>query len=153
MNDKFRVLIVSFCSFVVKKSKSKYMKLHHIAIWVDNLDKIKDYYMKHFGALSNEMYTNTTTGFRSYFLSFDSGSQIEVMHRADIVQNQNSTIDQYKGYIHISFTVGSREEVDAKAVELKEAGYPILRGPRVTGDSYYEFETLDPEGNRLEVMY
>lgn len=129
------------------------MKLHHIAIWVDSLEKIRDYYMKHFGAKSNEIYTNTTTGFKSYFLSFDSGSQIEVMHRADIAENRNNTIDQYKGYIHISFTVGSREEVDTKAQELAEAGYPILRGPRVTGDGYYEFETLDPEGNRLEIMY
>jgi len=129
------------------------MKLHHVAIWVDNLEKIKEYYIKHFDATSNEIYVNPTTGFRSYFLSFQSGSQMEVMHRADIAENKNSTIDQYKGYIHISFLVNSTEEVDAKAEELKEAGYPILRGPRTTGDGYYEFETLDPEGNRLEVMF
>ena len=28
----------------------------------------------------------------------------------------------------------------------------ILRGPRKTGDGYYEFETLDPDNNRLEVQ-
>ncbi len=128
------------------------MKLHHIAIWANDLDKIRDYYIKHFAATSNEMYTNPNTGFRSYFLSFASGSQIEVMHRGDIPDNKNNTVEQYKGYIHISFLVGSREEVDAKAKELGDAGFPILRGPRVTGDGYYEFETLDPEGNRLEVM-
>jgi lactoylglutathione lyase len=43
------------------------------------------------------------------------------------------------------------EEVDAKAMELKENGYSILSGPRKTGDGYYEFETLDPDNNRLEV--
>lgn len=129
------------------------MKLHHIAIWVDDLDKIRDYYMRYFDARSNEIYVNTTTGFKSYFLSFQSGSQIEIMHRADIAENRNNTIDQYRGYIHTSFIVNSKEEVDAKAEELRNAGYPILRGPRITGDGYYEFETLDPEGNRLEVMY
>ena len=53
----------------------------------------------------------------------------------------------------MAFVVDSIEEVDMKAEELKNAGYQILRGPRQTGDGYYEFETLDPEGNRLEVMF
>jgi lactoylglutathione lyase len=42
-------------------------------------------------------------------------------------------------------------EVDEKARALQLAGFPILRGPRKTGDGYYEFETLDPDRNRLEV--
>jgi lactoylglutathione lyase len=41
--------------------------------------------------------------------------------------------------------------VDAKANELRAAGFPILNGPRKTGDGYYEFETVDPDQNRLEV--
>ncbi|WP_029904346.1 VOC family protein [Prevotella sp. 10(H)] len=129
------------------------MLLHHVAIWVSDLEKIKEYYVNHFGATANELYTNKTTGFRSYFLTFASGSQLEVMHRDDIPDNANNTITQYKGYIHLAFAVNSAEEVDNKLEELKAAGYPILRGPRVTGDGYYEFETLDPENNRLEVIF
>lgn len=128
------------------------MKLHHIATWVSNLETIRTYYSTFFGATSNEKYTNHETGFSSYFLRFDSGSEIEIMHRNDIPDNANDTITQYKGYIHLSFLVNTKEEVDAKAKELSQAGYPILKGPRVTGDGYYEFETLDPEKNRLEVM-
>lgn len=128
------------------------MKLHHIATWVSDLEIIKAYYSKFFGATSNEKYLNYETGFSSYFLRFDSGSEIEIMHRKDIPDNANDTITQYKGYIHLSFLVDTKEEVDAKAKELSIAGYPILRGPRITGDGYYEFETLDPERNRLEVM-
>jgi lactoylglutathione lyase len=41
--------------------------------------------------------------------------------------------------------------VDNKFLELKNAGFRILRGPRKTGDGYYEFETLDPDNNRIEV--
>lgn len=128
------------------------MKLHHTAIWVNDLEKIKDYYMRFFHATSNEKYINPETGFSSYFLSFESGSQLEIMHRGDIPDNANDTIKQHKGYIHLSFLVDSRKDVEAKAKELQEAGFPILRGPRQTGDGYYEFETLDPEWNRLEVM-
>ena len=42
-------------------------------------------------------------------------------------------------------------EVDEKAKQLKEAGFPIFSGPRKTGDGYYEFKTLDPDQNRIEV--
>ena len=34
---------------------------------------------------------------------------------------------------------------------LRESGFKILGEPRKTGDGYYEFETLDPDNNRLEV--
>jgi lactoylglutathione lyase len=43
------------------------------------------------------------------------------------------------------------QEVDEKAVQLQSGGFKILRGPRKTGDGYYEFETLDPDDNRIEV--
>lgn len=128
------------------------MIIHHVAIWVNDLEKVKNYYIKYFGAQSNEKYMNPTTGMSSYFLSFGSGCQIEIMHRANIPDNLNDTVKQHKGYIHICLFVDSVEEVESKAQELKTGGYEILRGPRRTGDGYYEFETLDPEGNRLEVM-
>jgi lactoylglutathione lyase len=71
---------------------------------------------------------------------------------ANIPDNQNDTIKaQHLGIIHLAFGVDSMEEVDQKAKELQQAGYPILSGPRKTGDGYYEFETLDPDNNRLEV--
>jgi lactoylglutathione lyase len=41
--------------------------------------------------------------------------------------------------------------VNDKLIELKKDGYNILRGPRKTGDGYWEFETLDPDNNRIEV--
>jgi lactoylglutathione lyase len=47
--------------------------------------------------------------------------------------------------------VATKETADEKARLLAAAGYKILSGPRKTGDGYYEFETLDPENNRIEV--
>lgn len=129
------------------------MRLEHVAIWVKDLDNMKKYYMDFFDAKSNELYNNTNTGFNSYFLTFKSGARLELMTRNDIPDNLNDTIDkQHKGIIHLAFSVDTMAEVDNKAKELESKGYRILRGPRRSGDGYYEFETLDPENNRLEVI-
>ncbi|WP_165043081.1 VOC family protein [Dysgonomonas sp. ZJ709] len=130
------------------------MKLDHAAIWTNNLEKLKEYYVQFFDAAPNNIYVNETTHFSSYFLSFESGARLEIMHRSDIPDNKNDIINlQYKGLIHLAFSVDSKDKVDAKAKQLAEAGYQILRGPRTSGDGYYEFETIDPENNRLEVIY
>jgi lactoylglutathione lyase len=128
------------------------MTLEHVAIWTDNLEKLKDFYSKFFGAVPNEKYTNTTNGFQSYFLRFESGARLELMSMPGIAGNLNDTIHgQHKGIVHLAFGVNTISGVNAKADELKRNGLRILRGPRKTGDGYYEFETLDPDNNRLEV--
>ena len=74
------------------------------------------------------------------------------MSMIGIPDNTNDTITrQHLGIIHLAFGVNTIADVDQKAIELKAAGLPILSGPRKTGDGYYEFETLDPDNNRLEV--
>ena len=129
------------------------MKLEHLAIWTNQLEVLKTYYETHFNAKANEKYTNRATGFQSYFLSFETGARLEIMSKTGIPSNKNDTIQaQYLGLIHFAFEVETMAEVEQKAVELQAAGYPILRGPRKTGDGYYEFETLDPDNNRLEVQ-
>jgi lactoylglutathione lyase len=41
--------------------------------------------------------------------------------------------------------------VDELTQRLKDDGYPVLDGPRRTGDGYYESVVLDPDGNRIEL--
>jgi len=128
------------------------MKLEHVAIWTDDLESLKTYYQRYFGGIPNAKYTNEKKGFQSYFLTFESGARLELMSMKGIPANQNDTVQsQHTGIIHMAFGVGSMKEVDEKAEELRVAGYPILSGPRKTGDGYYEFETLDPDNNRIEV--
>src|SRR5678816_798962 len=128
------------------------MTLEHVAIWTDNLNELKDYYVKYFGGTSNEKYINEAKRFESYFISFTSGARLEIMKMPGIPDNINDrVIAQHKGIIHLAFSVGTKREVDEKAKELEHDGFKILRGPRKTGDGYYEFETLDPDNNRLEV--
>ena len=128
------------------------MIIEHLAIWTQNLETLKDYYIQYFGAQANDKYTNVQKQFQSYFLSFASGARLELMSRPDIPANANDPVTaQYLGLIHFAFGVDTMAEVDQKVEELRAAGFPILSGPRKTGDGYYEFETLDPDNNRIEV--
>ncbi len=128
------------------------MTLEHVAIWTQNLEQLKDFYVTYFGGLPNEKYNNPQKQFSSYFIRFKSGARLELMSRPDIPANVNdSIVKQYLGIIHLAFGVDTMDELDRKAEELKNAGFQILSGPRKTGDGYYEFETLDPDNNRIEV--
>ncbi len=129
------------------------MKLEHIAIWTDNIELLRNYYVSFFDGQSNEMYINPKTQFQSYFIAFESGARLEIMSMPNIPDNTNDIINaQHKGIIHIAFSVDSKQEVDAKAALLQTNGFELLNGPRVTGDGYYEFVTLDPDKNRIEVI-
>jgi len=128
------------------------MTLEHVAIWTDKLEELKDYYTKYFGGTSNDKYTNEKNQFHSYFLTFKSGARLEIMTMPDIPENKNDKVAaQHKGIIHLAFGVDTKQEVEDKARQLESDGFKILRAPRQTGDGYYEFETLDPDNNRLEV--
>jgi lactoylglutathione lyase len=128
------------------------MTLEHVAIWTDKLEEMKDYYVKYFGGIPNDKYINKNNQFESYFLTFESGARLEIMTRPNIPDNTNDRVTaQHKGIIHLAFGADTKKEVEEKAKQLEAAGFKILSGPRKTGDGYYEFETLDPDDNRLEV--
>jgi len=128
------------------------MIIDHIAIWTARLERLKDYYVKYFNGTSNDKYLNKTRSFESYFITFESGSRLELMQMPGVPENQNDKIEkQYQGFIHISFGLKTMKMVDEKLKELEKDGFSILKGPRRTGDGYYEFETLDPDDNRIEV--
>src|SRR6185295_9892105 len=119
------------------------MTLEHVAIWSVNLEELKHYYIKYFGATANEKYSNEQNQFHSYFLTFGSRARLEIMTKPGIPDNKNDReTEQHKGIIHLAFGVNTIIEVDEKANQLRSDGFKILRGPRKTGDGYYEFETL-----------
>lgn len=128
------------------------MTIDHVAIWTTQLEKMKDYYVRYFDGIANIKYRNNENQYESYFVSFDSGSRIELMQKPGIPENLNDTVEkQYLGIIHLAFGLENMELVNQKLKELAGDGYKILRGPRKTGDGYWEFETLDPDNNRIEV--
>ncbi|NNK96137.1 MAG: glyoxalase [Desulfobacterales bacterium] len=127
------------------------MIIEHLAIWVKDLEDMKSFYQKYFGARANRGYFNKDKGFSSYFLSFQSGTRLEIMHMATIPDSKNDPIKQAIGLIHLAFSVGSIEKVNSLTQRLKTNGFKVLDGPRKTGDGYYESAVLDPENNRIEI--
>ena len=125
------------------------MKIDHIALYVNELEEVKAFFVRYFGAVSNEMYHNLRTGLRTYILSFGDGARLEIMARPDTSDGEKHPMRT--GYIHIAFSVGSKEAVDELTAKLKEDGYPAISGPRTTGDGYYESCILGPEGNQIEI--
>ena len=125
------------------------MKIEHIAMYVNNLEETKEFFIKYLGAVSNDGYHNKTTDFRSYFLTFDDGARLEIMHKQNL-QDTPKALNQ-TGYIHIAFSVGSKEKVDQLTKQLKEDGYEVISGPRTTGDGYYESCIVGIEGNQIEI--
>ena len=127
------------------------MKIEHLAIWVTNLERMKSFYEKYFGAQAGERYHNPNKNFSSYFLSFSDGPRLELMHRPEIPESGHAQGAEYKGLIHFALSVGSKEQVDRLTEELRADGYMVAGEARRTGDGYYESVVLDPEGNRIEV--
>lgn len=125
------------------------MKIEHIALYVNDLEKTKEFFVTYFGAKSNTQYHNVKTGFRSYFLTFDDGARLEIMWKPDMEDNKKEL--QRTGYIHIALSVGSKEKVDTLTKQLLIDGYQIVSGPRTTGDGYYESCIIGPEGNQIEI--
>lgn len=125
------------------------MKIDHIAMYVNNLESARDFFVKYLGATSNEGYHNKTTDFRSYFLTFDEGARIEIMNRPGMEDAEKELART--GYIHIAFNVGSKEKVDELTARLKMDGFEVTSGPRTTGDGYYESCIIAIEGNQIEI--
>jgi len=126
------------------------MKIEHIALWVSDLEAMKDFYIKYFNAQANDLYTNPKKQFQSYFLSFESGARLELMRRAD-VQSSNNYESPIYGYTHLAFSAGSKSKVDQLTETLRNDGYQVIGQPRTTGDGYYESVILDPENDQLEI--
>lgn len=123
------------------------MQIEHIAIWVQDLEKMKEFYEKYFHVVSNEKYHNKKTDFQSYFLAFESGARIELTTK----QFLSNRVADALGYTHVAISVGSEEKVDEFVEQFVKDGYPLLNGPRTTGDGYYEAVIQDPEGNLIEL--
>ncbi len=125
------------------------MKIEHVALYVNDLEKARDFFVKYLKGKSNDGYHNVKTDSRSYFLSFDDGARLEIMNKpkmSDFPKDLART-----GYVHIAFSVGSKEKVDTITARLKADGYEVISEPRTTGDGYYESSIVAIEGNQIEI--
>ncbi|MBU1821731.1 MAG: VOC family protein [Bacteroidetes bacterium] len=127
-------------------------RLDHVALYTRNLESLREFYIRYFGAVSNDKYVNPRKGFASYFLSFEGDARLEIMEKEAIAEGQGTLGDEWLGLTHLALSVGSREQVDQLTERLRTDGYQVVGEPRTTGDGYYESVVLDPDGNRIEIV-
>ena len=125
------------------------MRIEHIAMYVNELEKTKEFFEKYFNAISNEGYHNKITDFRSYFLSFDDGARLEIMNKPQMMDDEKGI--NRTGFVHIAFSLGSKDAVDVLTEKMRNDGYNVISGPRTTGDGYYESCIIGIEGNQIEI--
>jgi lactoylglutathione lyase len=124
------------------------MRIEHLALWVKDLEGMKNFYCTYFQTIPSEKYHNPLKKFTSYFLSFNSGARLEIMNKSGLDTLPDT---QTYGWAHVAISAGSKEEVDFLTERLREDGYTVTGNPRTTGDGYYESTVLDPEGNMIEI--
>ena len=123
----------------------------HIAIWVDDLEKMRLFYQTYFGVKASTIYMNKNKGFTSYFLTFkEKETRMELMHKESGIGSLQER-GWVKGLAHFAISVGSKEMVDQITEQLRTDHYQVTGEPRITGDGYYESVVLDPEGNHIEI--
>lgn len=125
------------------------MNIEHIALYVNDLEAARSFFTTYLGGKSNDGYHNPRTDFRSYFISFDNGARLELMTKPGMM-DQEKPLNR-TGFVHVAFSVGSKERVDELTEELRTAGYEVVSGPRTTGDGYYESCIVVIEGNQIEL--
>lgn len=128
------------------------MKIHHLAIWTQHLEAIKEFYQTYFQAVAGPKYINAQKGFESYFLTFgEDETRLEIMQMPGIPVTRDDPRTQFTGLIHFAVSVGTKETVDQLTERLERDGFEVISLPRWTGDGYYESVVLDPDGNRVEI--
>ena len=83
------------------------MKIEHIAIWVEDLEKMKEFYLRFFDLTCNDLYFNSRRLFSSYFLSFDSGARIDLMHKPGLLQYLG-VLGERLGLARFTISLGSK---------------------------------------------
>ncbi len=124
-------------------------KIEHVALWTPDLERVRTFYERYFDVSAGEKYVNPEKDFSSYFLEFESGTRLELMHTPNV--DPSSDPRPPAGYAHIAVSVGSEHAVDTLTERLRDDGYPVRGEPRWTGDGYYESVVCDPDGNRIEI--
>jgi lactoylglutathione lyase len=127
------------------------IRIEHVALWTSDVDRLVAFYCTYFAAKPGDRYANPTKGFESRFVSFSSGARLEIMRTTSLQPVEHDPGAQRMGLTHLALSVGSENEVNQLTERLRGDGYPVVDGPRRTGDGYYESVVLDPDGNRVEI--
>ena len=124
------------------------MQIKCISMWTQNLEGMKYFYVKFFGAEAGALYNNEKAGFECYLLTFKRGLVVELMRRADV---KTRPVRPYIGITGLAFKAGTMKEVRRITEKLQKENVPVLKEPRISGDGFFSSTVADPDGNEIEI--
>jgi lactoylglutathione lyase len=124
------------------------MKLHHIAFWTRDIERLVTFYQKHFSA--RELFRHESGDFRCAFIQLPAGERIEIMTRSHLPDEQP---EERVGYSHLSFEVESKAEVDRLTEYFQGESVQFEKVKQQYDDGFYESSILDPDGNIIEIAF
>lgn len=127
------------------------MKIEHLALWTNQLEAMKNFYCTYFEGQASAKYINHKREFESYFISFEEGPRLELMHMAGIVEQESFELVASLGLTHFAMSVGSEMALRRMTERFRKDGFTISSEIRLTGDGYLESVILDPDGNCVEL--
>ena len=68
------------------------MRIEHLAMYVNDLEREKKFFETYFDAKAGEKYVHEEIGFSSYFLNFRDGARLELMHNTETVSYTHLTL-------------------------------------------------------------
>jgi lactoylglutathione lyase len=122
--------------------------LHHVAIWVSDLEAAAAFWAKYFDARIGDPYASKRqAGFVSRFATFgDPALKLELMAKPGLTPPAG----EHFGWAHLAIALGSKEAVDQMSKRFAAEGRLVL-GPRTTGDGFYESVVLGPDDLHIEL--
>ena len=125
------------------------MKIAYVSMYVNDLEKMKDFFVKYFKATVTDKYENFQTGYTYCYLKFDEGSRLSLVSGSNIVDRPKQ--ENLRGVNRFAIAVDSKETVQSITDQLANDGYQVVNGFRMNGYGEYESRILDPEGNEIEI--
>jgi lactoylglutathione lyase len=123
--------------------------IEHVALWTRDLAASAAFWQQYFGAQISAVYSSQNRpGYQSIFVSLEKGTRIELMTGPWVNRIQDY---EFEGWSHIAISLGSELAVNDKASELARAGFDV-KGPRHTGDGYYEAAFTAPGNVLVEIL-
>ncbi len=124
------------------------MKMDHVALVTDDIEKLKDFYVRYFGGVAEDKWTDGTV--ELYFIEFDNGTQIELEKRNNPARHDIDRENSF-GIAHLAFQVETKEELHKVTEQMVADGVPLRGGPIAYGTDFYESSFWDPDGNVVEI--
>jgi glyoxylase I family protein len=125
----------------------KFMKIHHIAITVNNLEESRQFYQDFFKFNTHKIFERKDLGAKAIFLEL-SGFYLELWQFKDLKDNSDDLRDiKVRGIRHIAFEV---ENLDKIISDVQQKGVEATKAKLSASGHYYSFIS-DPNGVALEL--